>query len=62
MFLGSLVCGGIWKGDILAADIEDLKNLDASEIHARRLSAKEVFMLKMVHDFFFPVADGKERI
>ena len=24
--------GGIWKGDILIADIEELKNLDASEV------------------------------
>ena len=33
--------GGLWKGDILFADIEELENLDASEIHARMLNAKE---------------------
>ena len=34
--------GRIWKVDTLVADIEELENLDASEIHARRLNAKEV--------------------
>ena len=38
--------GGIWKGDILVADIEELDNLDASEVHARRLDAKEVVVPK----------------
>ena len=28
-----------WKGDILIADIEELVQTDASEIHARRLNA-----------------------
>ena len=30
-----------WKGDLLVADVEELENLDASEVHARGLSAKE---------------------
>ena len=29
--------GGIWKGDILVADIEELETMDASEIYSRRL-------------------------
>ena len=29
---------GIWKGDIMVADIEELKEMDASEITARRRS------------------------
>ena len=38
MFLGyALYAGGIWKGDILVADLEELENLGAPEIHARRL-------------------------
>ena len=37
-----LSAGGIWKGDIVIADIEELEEMDASEIHARRLNAKEV--------------------
>ena len=34
--------GGIWKGDIMVADIEELEKMDASEIHAKRLNTKEV--------------------
>ena len=32
----ALHAGGIWKGDALIADIEELEQMDASEIHARR--------------------------
>ena len=39
-----LYAGGIWKGDIMIADIEEWEEMDASEIHARRLNAKEVLM------------------
>ena len=43
IFLGYvLYAGGIWTGDILVADIEELEHMDASELHARRLNAKEV--------------------
>ena len=43
IFLGyALNAWRIWKGDILVADIEELVQMDASEIHARRLNAKEV--------------------
>ena len=43
VFLGYvLYAEGIWKGDIMVADIEELEQMDASEIHARRLNAKEV--------------------
>ena len=37
-----LIAGGIWKGDLLAADLEDLEKLDASDIYPRRIEAKEV--------------------
>ena len=43
IFLGyALHAGGIWKGDIMVADIEELEEMDASELHARKLNAKEV--------------------
>ena len=43
VFLGyALLAGGMWKGDILVADIEELEKMDASEIHPRRINAKEV--------------------
>ena len=37
--------GGIWKGDILVADIEESEQMDASKIHTKRLNAKEVLTL-----------------
>ena len=37
-----LYAGRIWKGDIMVADIEELEEMDASELHARRLNGKEV--------------------
>ena len=44
LFLGyALYAGGIWKGDILIADIEELETMDASEIYSKELNAKEVF-------------------
>ena len=43
VFLGyALIVGEIWKGDIFVTDIEELENLDASDIHPRRIDAKEV--------------------
>ena len=43
IFFGyALHAGRFWKGDILVADIEELEQMDASEIHAKRLNAKEV--------------------
>ena len=57
IFLGyALYAGGIWKGDIMVADTEELE--DASELHARRLNAKEVLTPRRSGNFIFPVADG----
>ena len=43
LFFGyALYARGIWKGDIMVADIEELEQVDASEIYAKRLNAKEV--------------------
>ena len=43
IFLGyALYAGRIWKGDIVVADIEELEEMDAPELHVRRLNAKEV--------------------
>ena len=38
------VRGGIWKGDVLVAGIEELETMDASEIYSKRLNAKEVIL------------------
>ena len=47
LFLGyALYAGGIWKGDVLIADLEELETVDASEIYSKRLNAKEVIFPK----------------
>ena len=47
LFLGyALYAGGIWKGDVLVADLEELETMDASEIYSKRLNAKEVIFPK----------------
>ena len=59
LFLGyALYAGGIWKGDVLIADLEELETMDASEIHSKRLNAKEVIFPKQ-GEFIFPIADGR---
>ena len=60
MFLGyALYAGGIWKGDVLVADLEELETMDASEIYSKRLNAKEVIFPKDKGEFIFPIADGR---
>ena len=54
--------GGIWKGDIMVADIEESEEVDASELHARRLNAKEVLTPQRSGNLIFPVADGTVKI
>ena len=59
IFFGyALHAGGIWKGDILIAHIEELEQMDASELHTRRLNAKQVLTPMRGDNFKFPVADG----
>ena len=58
LFLGyALYAGGIWKDDVLVADIEELGMMDASEIYSR-LNAKEVIFPKE-GESIFPIADGR---
>ena len=47
------------NGDILVADMEEM---DASELHARNLNAKEVLMPQRSGNFVFPVADGTVKV
>ena len=59
----AFIAGGIWKGDILVADIEEVENMDASEIHPRRINAKEVLTPQRREDFsIFPTADGTAKL
>ena len=43
---------GLWKGDVLVADLEVLETMDASEIYSKRLNAKEMIFPKEKGDFF----------
>ena len=37
LFLGyALYAGGIWKGDVLIADLQELETMDASEIYSKK--------------------------
>ena len=59
LFLGyALYAEGMWKGDVLVADPEELETMDASEIYSKRLNAKEVIFPKQ-GEFIFPIADGR---
>ena len=59
LFLGyALYAGGIWKGDVLFADLEELETMDASENYSKRLNAQEVIFPKQ-GEFIFPIADGR---
>ena len=42
----------------MVADVEELEDLDASEIHARRLNAQEVLTRKNREEYIFLFADG----
>ena len=42
----------------MVADIEELERMDASELHARRLNAKEMLTPQRSEIFIFLVADG----
>ena len=60
LFLGyALYAVGMWKGDILVADLEELETMDASEIYSKRLNAKEVIISQEKGEFIFPIADGR---
>ena len=62
-FLGyALHAEEMWKGDIVVADIEELEEMDASELHARGLNAKEVLAPMKGDSFKFPFADGTVKI
>ena len=42
----------------MVVDLEELEKMDASEIHAKRLNAKEVITLQNGETFIFTVAGG----
>ena len=61
VFLGYVLSAcGIWKGDRIIADIEELDDMDASKLHARRPNAKEVLTPMKGDNFIFPVAEMEQ--
>ena len=46
----------------MVADIQELEQMDASELHARRLNAKEVFTPMKGDKLIFPFADGTVKL
>ena len=44
----------------MVADIEEMDEMDAPELHARGLNAKEVLTPQRSGNFIFPVADGSQ--
>ena len=46
----------------MVADVEELKEMDASELHARMLNAKKVSTPMKGDNFIFPVADGTVKV
>ena len=63
LFLGyALYAGGISKGDIMVADLEELETMDVSEIYSKRLNAKEVIFPEENETFIFPAADGRIKL
>ena len=63
LFFGyALYAGGIWKGDVLVADLEELETMDAPEIYSKRLNAKEVIFHKEKGEFIFLIADGRIKL
>ena len=46
----------------MIADIEELVEMDASELHAQRLNEKEVLTPQRSGNFRFLVADGTAKI
>ena len=46
-FLGyALHAGGIWKRDIVIADIEELEKMDATEIYSKRLNSNPLLFIR----------------
>ena len=46
----------------MVEDIEELEEVDASELHARRLNAEEVLTPQRSGNFIFPVEHGTVKI
>ena len=58
LFLGYvLYAGGIWKGDVLAADIEELETMDWNLLEKTQCKRGDISQRK--RKIYFPIADGR---
>ena len=53
---------GIFKGDILVADLEELETMDASEIFSKKTQRKGGNISQRKWKFIVPVADGRIKL
>ena len=51
--------GGIWKGDVLVADLRSCRRWTHRKSTQKKLNAKEVIFPKEKEKFNFPIADGR---
>ena len=62
LFLGyALYAGGIWKGDVLIADLEELETMDASEIYSKKTQCErgDISQTRRIHFFQSQMDDSK---
>ena len=60
LFLGyALYAGGIWKGDVVVADLEELETMDASEIYSKKTQCERGDISQRKRRIYFPIADGR---
>ena len=58
LFLGyALYAGGLWKGDVLVADLEE--TMYASEIYSKKTQFERCDISHQKGEFLFPIADGR---
>ena len=63
IFLGCMLSAKvIWKGDIMDADIEELEEMDVSELHVWRLNVREVLTSMKDEFFILSIADPTVKI
>ena len=58
----ALYAGGIWKGDVLVADFEELETMDSSEIYAKKTQCERGDISPKNGKIIFPVANGRIKL
>ena len=54
LFLGyALYAGRVWKGDVLAADLQELETMDASEIYSKKTQCERGYISQRKRRIYF---------